>query len=426
MERTLIKDLKSSAKEEVLLKGWVYEIRDLAKLKFILLRDRTGIVQCIIKDEKLFGDFSGITLESVVEISGKVKSANVKANFSRKDLEIEVSDLKIVSVAAKLPIHVNEKNEKPASFQSRLDYRFLDVRKPEVRAIFNVQATMMGAFREFMDEEGSMETIFPSVIGASSEGGTELYKLKYFEKDAFLSQSCQLYKQMLAVSVERVHAIFTTWRAEKHNTPRHLNEARQFDYEQAFADEFDVMGVLARCVQFIIKKINEKNKEDLEILKIKLQIPKVKYLTFGEANELLKKHKAPIERTDLTGEGEKKLGELFPETIVFVHDWPIEGKPFYIMPKEKNLSGGFDAIYKGMEISSGGMRVHIPELLESRLKEKGLKPKDFKGYIDAFHYGAPPHAGWGLGVERLTMLILGLENIREAVLFPRDRTRLTP
>lgn len=426
MERTLIEDLKTSEKKEILLKGWVYEVRDLAKLKFILVRDRTGFVQCIVKDESLFGKISGLTLESVVEISGKVKSANVKSDFARKDVEIEVTGLNIISSAEKLPIHVNEKNEKPASFQSRLDYKFLDIRKPEVKAIFNVQAKIMNCFREFMDSEGAMEVVFPSIIGASSEGGTELYKMKYFEKEAFLSQSCQLYKQMMAISLEKVYTIFTAWRAEKHNTPRHLNESRQLDYEQAFADEFEVMNVLAKFVQFTIQKLLKENKDDLEILKVNLEVPKIKYLTFTETNELLKKHKIAIEKTDLTGDGEKKLGELFPDTIVFVHDWPLEGKPFYIMPKEKNLSGGFDAIYKGMEISSGGQRVHLPELLESRLKDKGLKPKDFKSYVDAFRYGAPPHAGWAIGLERLTMLILGLENIREAVLFPRDRTRLSP
>jgi nondiscriminating aspartyl-tRNA synthetase len=426
MKQDYVKGLKSSSKE-VTLKGWVYEIRDLAKLKFVLLRDRTGIVQCIVKDEKIMNKISGLTLESAVEISGKVKSAKVKAGFARDDVEIEVTDLEIISKSkSPLPIHVNEKTT-TTEFQNRLDNRFLDIRKPKVQAIFEIQSSMMNAYRDFMiNEEGALEAVFPSVIGASSEGGTELYKMKYFEKDAYLSQSCQLYKQMIACSLEKVFTIFTVWRAEKHNTPRHLNESRQFDYEQGFADEFAVMDVLARCVQFIVKKVLEKNKKELEILGVNLEVPKTKYLTFAEANDLLKKKKVAIEKNDLTGEGEKKLGELFPDTIVFVHDWPIEGKPFYIMPKEESLSGGFDAIYNGMEISSGGQRVHIPEILEERLKVKGLNPKDFKSYIDSFRYGAPPHAGWGMGLERLTMLMLGLENIREAVLFPRDRTRLTP
>tara|TARA_Y100000034_G_C6796577_1_gene357052 strand:- start:277 stop:969 length:693 start_codon:yes stop_codon:yes gene_type:complete len=230
--------------------------------------------------------------------------------------------------------------------------------------------------------------------------------------------------------MEKCFAIFTTWRAEKHNTVRHLNESRQFDYEQCFADDKVVMDVLYRYVKFMVEKVNKENKRDLDILKVELKVPKVKYLTFAETNELLKKNGIKVEKTDLTGEGEKKLDELFPDTVVFVHDWPLAGKTFYIMPKDADenaeLSNGFDAIYKGMEISSGGQRIHIPDLLEKRLKVHNLNPKDFKSYIDSFRYGAPPHAGWGLGVERLTMQLLGLKNIREAVLFPRDRTRLTP
>lgn len=423
MERKYISDVKSG--ENVLLKGWVYEIRDLAKLKFFLLRDSSGIIQCIVKDKKLIDKFSELTLESVVEIKGQVKKANIKAEFARKDAEVEVFDFEIISKAETLPIHINEKTT-TTEFSTRLDYRFLDIRKPNVHAIFKIEATIMQAFREFMIEEGAMEAIFPSIISASSEGGTELYKLKYFEKDAYLSQSCQLYKQMLACSIEKVFTLSTVWRAEKHNTLRHLNESRQLDFEMAFADEFAVMDILARCIQHIAKKILEKNKEELKILKVDLKIPKTKSMTFEEVVDLMKKNKIPVGKDDLTPESEKKLGEIYPDTIVFVHDWPLSGKPFYIMPKNKNLSAGFDAIYQGTEIVSGGQRVHIPELLVERLKAKGLNPKNFTSYIDSFKYGAPPHAGWGIGLERLTMLMLGLENIREAVLFPRDRTRLTP
>jgi nondiscriminating aspartyl-tRNA synthetase len=424
MLRTLIEDLKSG--NEVLLKGWVYEIRDLAKLKFLLVRDSSGIVQCVVKGD-LMKKISELTLESVVEIKGKVKEANVKAEFSRKDVEVEVLEINLISKADKLPIHVNEKNETPASFSKRLDHRFLDIRKPKIHAIFKIESTIMQAYREFMvEEEKAIEAVFPSVISASSEGGTELYPLKYFEKKAFLSQSCQLYKQMLACSIEKVFTIFTVWRAEKHNTLRHLNEARQLDFEMSFTDEFGVMKIMEKVVKYIIEKVLEKNKVELELLKVNLKVPEVKYMTFEETNKLLKKHKIHTDTKDLTGEGEKKLGELFPDTIIFVHDWPIKGKPFYIMPKGKDLSHGFDAIYQGMEITSGGQRVHIPEILEKRLKEKNLDPKDFKSYIDSFRFGAPPHAGWGIGLERLTMLILGIENIREVTLFPRDRTRLTP
>jgi aspartyl-tRNA synthetase len=423
MERTYVEDLRSD--KSVLLKGWIYEIRDLAKLKFLLLRDKSGIVQCIVKDNELMKKFSELMLEGVVEIQGKTKKADVKAEFARKDLEVEITNFTLINGAGNLPIHLNEKTT-TTGLAKRLDYRFLDIRKPKVHAIFKIESTIMQAYREFMIKEGAIEVVFPSIISASSEGGTELYALKYFEKKAFLSQSCQLYKQMLACSIEKVFTIFTVWRAEKHNTLRHLNEARQLDFEMGFADEFVVMDVMARAVQSIIKKVFDENKKELDLLGVTLKIPKTRYMTFEEANTLLKKHKVHIDKKDITGEGEKKLDDLFPDTIIFVHDWPIAGKPFYIMPKGKNLSHGFDAIYKGMEITSGGQRVHIPEILEKQLKERDLDPKDFKSYIDSFRFGAPPHAGWGMGLERLTMLILGIPNIREVVLFPRDRERLTP
>ncbi|MEI6849958.1 MAG: aspartate--tRNA(Asn) ligase [archaeon] len=428
-ERTYIKDISAENDgKEVTIAGWLYDDRDLGKLRFILIRDITGEIQVTgfkgeTKDE-VFKKMKA-TRESVMIIKGIVKKSP-KAPGGR---EIAPTEIELMSSAEQpLPIDVTDfsKTELP----KRLDYRFLDLHRRKVQAVFKVQSTIIQAYHEFMVKEGAMEAMFPSIISSSSEGGTELFKAKYFEKEVCLSQSCQLYKQMLACSMEKVFAVFTVWRAEKHNTVRHLNESRQFDYEQAFADEHVVMEVLARCVQYMAKQVIEKNKAELDLLGVKLEVPKVKYLTFAEVTELGKKHGVHVGKTDLSGESEKKLGELFPETIVFVHDWPLAGKPFYIMPKEgkkgEELSRGFDAIYRGMEISSGGQRVHLPELLTERLKAKGLNPKDFKDYIDSFRFGAPAHAGWGMGVERITMLMLGLENIREAVLFPRDRDRLTP
>jgi aspartyl-tRNA synthetase len=428
MERTKIADVFGK-KGKVLLKGWVYDTRDLKKVRFLILKDVSGRIQVTgvsgKTDDKVFELMDNITRESAVEIVGTVKDSK-QAPGGKEILPEKITVLAMAD--ENLPIDTSDfsKTELP----KRIDYRFLDLHRDKTQAIFKIQSTMMQAYREFMIKEGGVEALFPGIIGSSSEGGTEIYSLKYFEKDAFLSQSCQLYKQMVACAMEKCFAIFTTWRAEKHNTVRHLNESRQFDYEECFADDKDVMDVLYRFVKFAIEKINEVNKRDLEILDLKLKIPKVKYLTFAETNKLLKKNGIKVEKTDLTGEGEKKLDELFPDTVVFVHDWPLAGKTFYIMPmgekEDAELSKGFDAIYKGMEISSGGQRIHIPELLEKRLKVHKLNPKDFKSYIDSFRYGAPPHAGWGLGVERLTMQILGLKNIREAVLFPRDRTRLTP
>lgn len=425
-ERRMISHITENDEgKELTIAGWVYDGRDLGKIRFLLIRDITGTLQVTgVKgecDAKIYESIGKISRESAVVIRGKIVK-NVKAPSGR---ELIPNHFEIIAEAeSPLPIDVTDfsKTELP----KRLDYRFLDLHRKKIQAIFKVQSTTLQAYREFMEGENAIEAEFPSVIGSTSEGGTELFEAKYFEKKAYLSQSCQLYKQMLACSMEKVFAVFTVWRAEKHNTIRHLNESRQFDYEQAFADEFVVMDVLGRCVQFIVKKVIEKNSKELKELNVSLSVPKIEYLTFEEVGKIMKKHKMQMGEDDLSGEIERKLGELYPDTILFVHDWPLSGKPFYIMPKGKNSSAGFDAIYKGMEISSGGQRVHEPKLLAERLKAKGLNPKDFKSYIDSFRYGAPPHAGWGMGVERITMLILGLDNIREAVLFPRDRDRLTP
>lgn len=422
--RIRIGEIFNDKNTRVEVAGWVYDTRALGKIKFLVLRDLSGEIQVTAVESKvskeIFGQMDKLSRESVVYIKGNV----VDSKQAPGGKEIIPEEIIVLGEAEDLPIDVKDFSKTELS--KRLDYRFLDLHRKKIQAIFKIQSTIMQAYREFMIEEGSHEFVFPSIIGSSSEGGTELFEAKYFNKKAFLSQSCQLYKQMLACSMEKAFTIFTVWRAEKHNTVRHLNEARQLDYEQAFADEFVVMDVLGRAVQHIIKKVNERNEKDLKELDVKLKEPKMKYMTFADVADLMKKNKVKMEKGDLTTEAEKKLGELFPDTIVFVHDWPLHEKPFYIMPKGKDLSHGFDAIYRGMEISSGGQRVHIPELLEERLKVKELNPKDFKSYIDSFRYGAPPHAGWGLGLERLTMLLLGIENIREVTLFPRDKDRLTP
>ena len=430
MERLPIKEaFEKKAGEKVKLAGWVHEIRALGKISFLILRDITGRIQTVAfkgeTPEKEFEKVGKISRESVISIEGIVKAS--KQAPGGKEIGIEKVEV-LNSAEEMLPIDVSDfsKTELP----KRLDYRFLDLHRERTQAIFKIQSTIMTAYREFMVKEGAIEAIFPVIISSSSEGGTDLFKLDYFEKKAYLSQSCQLYKQMLACSMEKVFTIFTVWRAEKHNTTRHLNECRQMDFEMAFASDMKVMKIMGECTQYIVQKIIDTNAKELKTLEVELKVPATKYMTFAEVTDLMKKEGVHMGKDDLTGEAEEKLGELYPDTIVFVHEWPLSGKPFYIMPKDENpnaeLANGFDAIYKGMEITSGGQRIHLPDLLIERLKIKGLNPDQFKDYIDSFRYGAPPHAGWGMGVERLTMLLLGIKNIREAVLFPRDRDRLTP
>jgi len=426
MQRSYVKDIKTG--QEVLLKGWVFESRILSKMVFILLRDCSGIVQCIVKDEKLIKKISELTLETVIEISGKVNKAQVKAEVARKDVEVEVKALEILNKAEKLPIQVNEKSVS-AELPSRLDNRSLDIRKPKVRAVFDIQNTIIHSFREYFYKCGFIEIQPPGVIATSTEGGTDLFKVDYFENKAYLAQSPQLYKQLAAISWERVFSTSPVWRAEKHDTTKHINELRQMDIECAFVDDIEIMKQLEGVVRYIVKQILENNKVELKMLGAELKVPDVKYLTYKEAIEILSKHNFKMDYgEDFEPEAERKLCEIFPNTIIFTYEWPIALKPFYIWPKNEKagISGGFDALYGGMEISSGGQRVHVPDILIKQIKSKGLKPEHFKWYIDAFRYGAPMHSGWSIGLERLTQAILNLPNIREATLFPRDRHRLTP
>ncbi|MAH03620.1 aspartate--tRNA(Asn) ligase, partial [Candidatus Pacearchaeota archaeon] len=294
------------------------------------------------------------------------------------------------------------------------------------QAIFKIQNEITNAFKEFFYKKGFLDMQPPCIISSSSEGGTELFSVRYFEKNAYLAQSPQLYKQMIACSMEKTFMITPVWRAEKHNTTRHINEIRQMDIEVAFANQEVAMKYLEESVKYIISEVIKKCKDELELLNVKLKVPKSKYLSYDETVKLLKMRSGE----DLSPEDERKLEKKFPDTIVFVHSWPLSLKPFYIMPKSlsknEKLSEGFDAIYKGIEICSGGQRIHIPGLLTERLKANGLDPKNFKSYIDSFRYGAPSHSGWSLGLERMTQIICGLDNIKEATMFPRDRDRLTP
>ncbi|MEK6858622.1 MAG: aspartate--tRNA(Asn) ligase [Nanoarchaeota archaeon] len=422
-----------SAKDDgvhVHVMGWIYDVRDLGKVRFAVLRDVTGEVQITAHkdraDKKLFDALGSVSRESSALISGTVKKSD-KASGGR---EIVPDSFEVVGMAeAPLPIDTSDfsKTELP----KRLDYRFLDMHRRRTQAIFKIQSTIARAFLNHFHEKGFIEMQPPCVIGAASEGGTDLFEVKYFEKKAYLAQSPQLYKQMLACSMEKTCMICPVWRAEKHNTVRHINEIRQMDIEAAFNDQMSIMKHQEEVVKYMISEVLKHNKADLELLGATLKVPDARYMHYDDTIQLLKKQGIAIEiGDDLNPEAEKKLGELFPDTIMFVHSWPANCKPFYIMPKDgkenAEYSEGFDAIYRGLEISSGGQRIHIPDLLIARIKKKGLKPEHFKDYIDSFRYGAPPHAGWSIGLERMTLLLCGLDNIREATMFPRDRDRLTP
>ncbi|MBI3334436.1 aspartate--tRNA(Asn) ligase [Candidatus Pacearchaeota archaeon] len=417
-----------TAKEDgkkVSIAGWLYDKRELGKLIFLVLRDISGEIQITgFKGEtqdSIFEGMKGINRESVLVIHGRVKKSE-KAPGGR---EINPDFIEVIAKADEnLPIDTSDfsKTELP----KRLDYRFLDFHRKRTRAIFTIQHVISHSFREHFYQRGFIEMQPPCIIGAASEGGTELFPVQYFEKKAYLAQSPQLYKQMLACSMEKTFMITPVWRAEKHNTTRHINEIRQMDIEMAFADQMHIMKHLEEVIIAIVKRVTEECRDELDLLGVKLKIPKAIYLSYIEA---LKKVGGTFGE-DFTPEQERNLCEIYKGDLVFTHSWPSSIKPFYIMPqggdKDAELSEGFDALYGGVEICSGGQRIHIPELLIERLKVKGLNPKNFKAYIDSFRYGAPFHSGWSIGLERLTQIICGLDTIKEATMFPRDRDRLTP
>ena len=407
------KVLKKSDNSKVIAAGWVERTKLMGNLAFINLRDRTGILQIVAKG---FKELSKLTPESVISVSGTIKQGQKKSG----EKELVLDNYEIINKAeTPLPIDMVQDT---TQLDKRMDYRHLDLHNPKIQAIFKIQSEILHAFREFFYRGGFVEFQTPSIISSSSEGGTELFEVKYFNQKAYLAQSPQLYKQMGATSLERVTMVVPVWRAEKHDTVRHLNESRQMDMEEAFKDEFGVMKRMEECIPFMINEINKNCSNELKILNVELKIPKFKYMDYNETVKLLKIKNGE----DLTPESEKELNRKFPNTVVFVYDWPLNLKPFYIMPKDNKTARGFDAIYNGAEISSGGQRIHLPDLLTERLKAKGLNPKNFKSYIDSFRFGAPPHAGWSIGLERMTQILCGLDNVKEATMFPRDRDRLTP
>jgi len=424
--RIPIEEVFKKKAKDAEIAGWVKNIRALGKIKFLVVRDSSGEIQITASEEKVdkkvFEIMDRISRESVIYVKGEIKESKQAPGGK----EIIPKGIIVLSKAEELPIDISEMSK--TELPKRLDFRFLDFHRKRTQAIFKIQSEISNAFREHFYKKGFLEMQPPCVISAASEGGTELFPVQYFEKKAYLAQSPQLYKQMLACSpFEKVFMITPVWRAEKHNTPRHINEIRQMDVEVAFKKQIGIMKELEEVVKYIVKKVLENCKQELRLLGVKdLKIPKGVYLSYEEA---IKKVGGKIGE-DFTPEQERKLCNMYKGNIVFTHSWPSAIKPFYIMPKDEKanakFSEGFDALYLGVEISSGGQRIHIPELLIERLKAKGLNPKNFKSYVDSFRYGAPPHAGWSIGLERLTQVICGLDNIKEATMFPRDRDRLTP
>jgi len=417
--------------KSVTVAGWVEDVRNIGSIAFVILRDRKGTLQLTVLKKNypsMFEKLVSIPRESVISVKGLCKE-NSKV---RNGYEVLPEEVEVLSVAGSpLPLGVVDKVE--SELDTRLDNRFIDLRKQEVQAVFKIRSVVIAAVHEYLRSEGFVEVHTPNIIASSSEGGTDVFRLKYFEKDAFLAQSPQLYKQMLmATGLDRVYEIAWYFRAEEHNTRRHLNESTAVDLEMAFINgEEDVMKVLEGLVYYMWKKAGS-CKEELEVLGKKIVVPKLPFrrIVYDDVVKKLNKKGSGIKWGDDFGsEEEKLLGEIMKKDgcdFYFVTRYPLEAKPFYTMPEEVKYSHGFDLACKGVEIASGSQRIHDVELLKKRLKACGLKPMDFDSYLKAFRYGMPPHGGFGFGIERFLMELLDIKNIREVILFPRDRARLTP
>lgn len=419
---------------ELTVAGWVHELRNLGGIAFILLRDRTGIVQ-VTMIKKMLGDvvfkeLTDLPKESVLAIHGTVQPNEKVTN----GFEVLAKEIQILGKAkAPLPLGVSDedKAELDTKLDTRLDSRFLDLRKANVAAIFKLRSSVLKAVRQQFDAEGFIEIHTPKVVATATEGGTALFPVQYFERKAFLNQSPQLYKQiMMASGLDRVCEVGPAFRAEEHDTVRHLNEFTSIDMEMAFSDEEDAMGVLERIIQQSILEIIKNNTEELALLDVSLTAPELplKRIKYDEALELTKKAGLEIPwGEDISMEGMHIVAKSYPG-FHFITHWPTASKPFYAQPfdSEPKLCRAFDLNFGAKEITSGAQRVHDPELLKSRLSDQDLNPDDFEFYIKAFEYGMPPHAGWGLGLERFVMILCDLPNIRECTLFPRDQKRLVP
>jgi aspartyl-tRNA synthetase len=427
------------------LAGWVEEIRNLGKIAFLVVRDRTGTFQVVLPKAKvpeaMFDELTKLNRESVVAVEGPI--APTKSTTFTWELKPDQHWV-LSRAGAPLPLGVVDKVH--VEIDTRLDARFMDLRRPGPQAIFKIRSTVLDAGRSFLRSKGFLEINTTKLIGSSSEGGTEVFKVQYFEKEAFLSQSPQLYKQsMMATGLDRVFEIATYFRAEKHNTPRHLNEITAFDLEMAFVEnEEEVMQVIEGFFHHVWKRVVDEHSAELETVAREyhpggfsgVAAPKLpfKRVPYDEALEICNARGMKLAWGDDPGvEGERLIGQAMKEQghdFYFISRYPLSQKPFYCMPEDGTMDSkyarAFDLDYRGVELLSGAQRIHDPDLLLQGLARVGLAPDAFEGYLKAFRYGMPPHGGCGIGIERILMQMLELPNIREAVLFPRDRVRLAP
>jgi nondiscriminating aspartyl-tRNA synthetase len=434
MKRILSSELKQHANETVKVRGWLNNTRGFGKLNFLILRDRDGLIQIVISDKEEFKKVKDLQPGSVLQIEGTVSLS------SEAELGAEIIDPKIlVEVPIKeVPVIEFYKPELTADLEYILDHRPIALRQRKIQAVFKIQAELAHAYRVFMhDHVKGVEYFAPNIIGASSEGGAEFFNVDYFGYTATLAQSSQLYKQIMVGVNERVYALMPFFRAENSQTTRHLTEGKQFEFEMGFYDHWhDILDVQENCIKFMVKHLHATCEKEIAILGNNMilapenvQFPR---LTFAEAQEVYFKRTGVDERQepDLSPAAERELcayaKENFGTELIFITDWKLSKRPFYAFPNNENreLSDTFDLLCAGTEITSGGARRYTYESMVEGILSKGMDPENFQDYLSIFKQGMPPHGGFGMGLERLTMTFLKLKNIREASLFPSDPKRI--
>ena len=439
MERTMIADLGQKIDQTVQISGWLQVLRDQKSMQFLVMRDRSGLVQVAHwkkGNPELAEQISTLTVESTLTLTGKVV-ANPTVKLG--GLEIQLESL-VVENAAETPIPYEFTSDVLPNVDFRMDWRYLDLRRPQPLLIFKIQTTAEMAAREFWVKNGFMEIHSPKIMGTPSESGAELFEMTYFERKAYLAQSPQFYKQMgMAAGFERVFEIGPVFRADPSFTSRHMTEFTGLDFEMSWInDHHDVMDMLERWLQYIYQRVKDEHDAEMkEVLGVDLVVPTLPFprIPMLEAIQIVKDsgYQLPNNKTDdLDPGGERAIAafvkEKFNHDFVFVTDWPITARPFYHMrkPEDQTLTRSFDLLATGLEICTGAQREHRYEQLLQQALSKGLNPEVIADYLNYFRYGCPPHGGMGMGLSRLLMVMLGLNNIREAVYLFRGPNRLNP
>ena len=428
-------DFEKYEDQIVTVKGTIHNIRMMSDFAFVILRTARETIQCVYAES--FSNYrmsEDVKEECAAKITGKVVAGETKDGSKRYELQIH--DIVLLSHPAEIPPVVITKKQVNCDLSTNLDYRPVTLRNPKERAIFKLQEGIQRGFREFLTKEGFTEIHSPKINFAGAEGGTNVFKLDYFGKQVYLAQSPQLYKQALVGVYERVFEIAPVFRAEHHDTSRHLNEYTSMDFEMGFIESFeDIMNMETGLLKYIMNLLKEEYKEEIQLLHANIpEIESIPSIKFMDAKKLIiEKFKyTPSDMKDFDPQEEEMLGKWAKKELnsdfLFVTHYPSKKRPFYTMddPEDPEYTLSFDLLFRGLEITSGGQRVHDYNMQVEKMIKCGTNPEEFETYLMLHKYGAPPHGGLGIGLERLTMHLLGFKNVREATMFPRDINRVTP